>query len=115
MSNNNNHISYMYIEYTAAIHMAYKHLFVGSIYDYDCVNINEYPLIITWAETEMGWDDDDIGKCLAIAAKTFRYSDDYKVSVDTFKDMLQAFFIYPESDDLTNELRLEFAKAILKD
>ena len=113
MSNNSNHISYAYIEYTAAMHMEYKHLFVESIYDDDCVN--EFPLIITWAETHMNWDEDGSGKCLASATKTFHYSDDYKVSVDTFKDMLQAFFIYPESDDLTNELRLEFAKAILKD
>ncbi len=112
MSNINTRISYTYIEYTAAMHMEYKHLFVDSIYDYDC--IHECPLIITWAEPYMHRDDDS-GKCLAIAAKTFHYSDDYKVSLDTFKDMLQAFFIYPENDDLTNELRLEFAKAILKD
>lgn len=112
MSNNNTCISYTYIEYTAAIHMAYKHLFLDTIYDYSCVD--EFPLIITWAETHMCWDADS-KKCLAIAAKTSYYSDDYKVSVDTFKDMLQAFFIYPETDALTNALRLEFAKAILKD
>lgn len=112
MSNNTTRVSFTYIEYTAAMHMEYKHLFVDSIYDYDCVN--EFPLIITWAETHMNWDDDS-KKCLAIATKTFHYSDDYKVSLDTFKDMLQAFFIFPENDAPTNELRLEFAKAILKD
>ena len=104
------HIGYTYIEYSAAFHMKYKHLFIDKIYDTEYVD--KYPLIITWAETDMEVDEES-GRCLAIAAKTMHYPDKYKLSEGVFEDLIQAFIIFPESDVDTNELRLSFARALL--
>lgn len=103
----------MYIEYSTAFHMKFKHLFVNSIYDDD--SVDECPLIITWAETDMRVSE-ETGKCLAVATKTSYYLDTFKVSEDTFENMLQAFIIFPGSDNAdedTSNLRLEFVKAFL--
>ena len=37
----------MYIEYSTAFHMKFKHLFSENIYDSD--QADKYPLVITWA------------------------------------------------------------------
>lgn len=103
-------VGFTYIEYSAEFHMKYKHLFVDSVYDSDY--IDRYPLIITWAETEMHVDDES-GSCLAIATRTNYYPDKYKLSEDVFENILQAFILFPGRDEDTNELRLNFAKAIL--
>ena len=110
MTNINNRISYAYIEYSTAFHMKYKHLFLSDIYDADYVG--KLPLIITWAETDMSVEEEN-GKCLVIATKTLYYPDNYQVTEEVFEDMLQAFLIFPEEDEDTNELRLNFAQAIL--
>ena len=110
MSNTNDHISYAFIEYNAAFHMKYKRLFIDSIYDSEC--INKYPLIITWAETEMQLEEES-SNCLVIATKTAYYPDSYKISEDVFEDMLQAFIIFPGKDEDTSEARLAFVKALL--
>lgn len=111
MENTNNQIGFSYIEYSAEFHMKYKHLFVERVYDHECVN--KYPLIITWAETEMHVEEES-GSCLAIATKTNYYPDKYKLSEDVFENILQAFILFPGRDEDTNELRLTFAKAILE-
>lgn len=111
MENTNNQIGFSYIEYSAEFHMKYKHLFVDRVYDHECVN--KCPLIITWAEAGMRIDEES-GKCLAVATKTPFYPDKYKLSQDVFENMLQAFIIYPGTDADTNELRLDFAKALLE-
>lgn len=106
-------VGYTYIEYSTAFHMKYKHLFVSRIYDED--SVGEYPLVITWAEADMKVDEDS-GKCLAVATKTSYYLDTFKVSEDTFENMLQAFIIFPDSNDeeeYSSKLRLEFVKALL--
>ena len=93
--------------------MKYKHLFIDRLYDSDY--LDAYPLIITWAEADMKIDEES-GKCLAIATKTTYYLDAFKVSEDTFENMLQAFIIFPDSndkDEASRNLRLEFVKALL--
>ena len=111
----NRRISYMYVEYTAAFHMKYKHLFAESIYDNELVAT--YPLIITWAEMDMAVEDNNNNnKCLAISAKTAHYDDSYQVTEEFFEDALQAFFLFPdtkEDDEDSSNLRLEFVKALL--
>ena len=110
MTDISNNIGYTYIEYSAAFHMKYKHLFVNRIYDAD--SVGEYPLVITWAEADMEVEE-GTGRCLAVATKTSYYLDAYRLSEDMFENLIQAFIIFPENDDDTNNLRLDFAKAIL--
>ena len=111
MTNIIDSVGYTYIEYSTAFHMKYKHLFVNSIYDGD--SVDEYPLIITWAETDMK-EDIETGKCLAVATKGSYYLDTLKISEDLFENMLQAFFIFPDiNDEDSSKLRLEFVKALL--
>ena len=110
MTDISNRISYSFIEYSAAFHMKYKHLFLSDVYDAD--QAGELPLIITWAETNMNVEEES-GKCLVIATKTRYYPDDYQVSEEVFEDMLQAFLIFPEEDEDTHVLRQNFAQAIL--
>ena len=104
----------MYIEYSTAFHMKFKHLFAEAIYDDD--QIATCPLVITWAETDMAVEDGN-NKCLAISAKTTYYEDDYRVTEELFEDALQAFFLFPDNpdddDDESSKLRLEFVKALL--
>ena len=103
----------MYIEYTTAFHMKYKHLFADTIYDND--QIDSCPLVITWAETGMAVEDGN-NKCLAVSAKTTYYEDSFKVTEAFFEDALQAFFNFPDTkddDEDSSKLRLEFVKALL--
>ena len=104
----------MFIEYSAAFHMKYKHLFADTIYDSN--QIDTYPLIITWAEAGMAVEDGN-NKWLAVAAKTAHYDDSFKVTEAFLEDALQAFFLFPDNpdddDDESSELRLEFVKALL--
>ena len=104
----------MYIEYSTAFHMKYKHLFADTIYDSD--RIDTYPLIITWAEADMEVEGVN-NKWLAVAAKTTYYEDEYRVTEEFFEDALQAFFLFPnnttDDDDESSKLRLEFVKALL--
>ena len=112
MSSINNRISYMYIEYSTAFHMKFKHLFAEAIYDAD--QADKYPLVITWAESNMDTEFDN--RCLAISAKTSHYDDSYQVSEEFFEDALQAFFLFPDTkEDVegSSDLRLEFVKALL--
>ena len=113
MTNIIDNVGYTYIEYSTAFHMKYKHLFVNRIYDED--SVAEYPLVITWAEVDMKIDY-EIGKPLAVATKASYYLDTFKVSEDTFENMLQAFIIFPDSNDeeeYSSKLRIEFVKALL--
>ena len=113
MTNIIDNVGYTYIEYSTAFHMKYKHLFLDRIYDGD--NVDECPLVITWAEADMKIEEES-GKPLAVAAKTSYYLDTFKVSEDTFENMLQAFIIFPDSNDeeeCSSKLRLEFVKALL--
>ena len=109
-----NRISYMYIEYSTAFHMKFKHLFADTIYDNH--KVATCPLIITWAETDMAVEDVNNNKCLVISAKTSYYLDSFKVTEAFFEDALQAFFLFPgtkdDAEDSSN-LRLEFVKALL--
>ena len=103
----------MYIEYSTAFHMKFKHLFSENIYDND--QADKFPLVITWAETSMAVEDGN-NKCLAIATKTDYYEDSFKVTEEFFEDALQAFFLFPDTDDDDEDsstLRLEFVKALL--
>ena len=109
----NNHISFMFIEYTAAFHMKYKHLFADTIYDSN--HIDSCPLVITWAESGMAVEEGN-GKCLAISTKSSQYLDTFRVSEEFFEDALQAFFLFPDTKDDdkdSSKLRLEFVKALL--
>ena len=102
----------MYIEYNTAFHMKFKHLFSENIYDYD--QAAKFPLVITWAESDMGVEFEK--RCLAISAKTAHYDDSYQVSEEFFEDALQSFFLFPDTDDDdkdSSKLRLEFVKALL--
>ena len=113
MSTINNRISFMYIEYSTAFHMKYKHLSADTIYDSN--HIDSCPLVITWAESGMAVEDGN-GKSLAISAKSSQYLDSYQVSEEFFEDALQAFFLFPDTkDDVegSSKLRLEFVKALL--
>ena len=114
MSSISKRISYMYIEYTTAFHMKFKHLFAESVYDSE--RVDTCPLVITWAETGMAVEDGN-NKCLAVSAKTTYYEDSFKVTEAFFEDALQAFFLFPDNptddDDESSELRLEFVKALL--
>lgn len=113
MTNIGDNVGYTYIDYSAAFHMKYKHLFVDRIYDHEIVD--EYPLIITWAETDMKIEKDS-GKPLAIATMTSYYLGISKVSEDIFENMLQAFILFPDNnddDEESSKLRLEFVKALL--
>ena len=103
----------MFIEYSAAFHMKFKHLFADTIYDSH--KIDSCPLVITWAEMDMEVEDGN-AKFLAIAAKSNNYEDSFKVTEEFFADALQAFFLFPDmqdDDDETSKLRLEFVKALL--
>ena len=103
----------MYIEYSTAFHMKFKHLFAEDVYDSQ--RIGTCPLVITWAEMDMAVEDAD-ARCLAVAAKTSIYVDRFKVSEEFFEDALQAFFLFPDTnanDDESSKLRLEFVKALL--
>ena len=113
MPSTNKHISFMYIEYSAAFHMKFKHLCADAIYDSNL--IDSCPLIITWAEMDMAVED-GTNKCLAISAKSNNYEDSFKVTEAFFEDALQAFFLFPDTkddDEDSSELRLEFVKALL--
>ena len=104
----------MYIEYSTAFHMKFKHLFAEAIYDGD--QADKYPLVITWAETDMGVEFEK--RCLAISAKTSQYLDSFKVTEEFFEDALQAFFLFPDTkddDEDSSTLRLEFVKALLNE
>ena len=108
-----NRISYMYIKYSTAFHMKFKHLFADTIYDSD--KVATCPLVITWAETDMAVEDGN-NKCLAISTKTSYYEDSFEVSEEFFEDALQAFFLFPDTkdnDEDSSNLRLEFVKALL--
>ena len=106
----NKSISFMYIEYSTAFHMKFKHLFSENIYDND--QADKFPLVITWAESNMDVEFDK--RCLAISAKTAQYDDSYQVSEEFFEDALQAFFLFPDTiDEDSSKLRLEFVKALL--
>ena len=112
MTNINKQISFMYIEYSTAFHMKFKHLFIESVYD--CDGICRYPLVITWAEANM--EVTESNKCLVIATQTAHYEDKFKVTENFFEDALQAFFLFPDSNDeeeASSKLRLEFVKALL--
>lgn len=109
----NNRISYMYVKYTTAFHMKFKHLFADTIYDSE--RIDTCPLVITWAETGMAVEEGN-DKSLAIATKTAYYEDSFEVSEEFFEDALQAFFLFPDSsndDEDSSKLRLEYVKALL--
>ena len=103
----------MYIEYSTAFHMKFKHLFADTIYDSDL--IDTCPLVITWAESDMeveGGND----KSLAISTKSSQYLDSFKVTEEFFEDALQSFFLFPNTkdrDEGSSKLRLEFVKALL--
>ena len=100
----------MYIEYSTAFHMKFKHLFAEAIYDGD--QADKYPLVITWAESNM--DTEFEKRCLAVSAKTAHYDDSYQVSEEFFEDALQAFFLFPDAKgEDSSKLRLEFVKALL--
>lgn len=104
----------MYIEYSTAFHMKFKHLFSEAIYDND--RADKYPLVITWAEADMATEDGN-DKYLAIATKISYYEDSFEVTEEFFEDALQAFFLFPnnpnDDDDESSKLRLEFVKALL--
>ena len=103
----------MYIEYSTAFHMKFKHLFAESIYDSE--RGGTCPLVITWAESYMAPEDGN-DKCLAISAKTAHYADSYQVSEELFEDALQSFLLFPDTkdrDEDSSTLRLEFVKALL--
>ena len=103
----------MYIEYSTAFHMKFKHLFAESVYDSE--RVDTCPLVITWAETGMAVEEGN-NKCLAVAAKTTFYEDSFKVTEEFFEDALQAFFLFPDSsndDEDSSKLRLEYVKALL--
>lgn len=113
MSDINNRISYMYIEYSTAFHMKYTHLFADSIYDSN--RIATHPLIITWAEMDMAVEEGN-NKYLAASTKTNSYEDSFKVTEGLFEDALQAFFLFPDTkadDEDASNLRFEFVKALL--
>ena len=102
----------MYIEYSTAFHMKFKHLFAEDIYDSD--QADKYPLVITWAKSDMGVVFEK--RCLAISTKSSQYLDSFKVTEEFFEDALQAFFLFPdtkEDDEDSSKLRLEFVKALL--
>ena len=103
----------MYIEYTTAFHMKFKHLFADCIYDDG--QLDKAPIVITWAESNMTVED-TTNKCLAVAAKTAHYEDSFKVTEEFFEDALQSFFLFPDindDDEYSSKLRLEFVKALL--
>ena len=109
----NQQISYMYIEYTTAFHMKFKHLFAESVYEGE--QVDTYPLVITWAEIGMAVEECN-NKCLAVSAKTTNYEDSFKVTEEFFEDALQAFFLFPDTkddDEDSSKLRLEYVKALL--
>ena len=113
MPSTDKQISCMYIEYSTAFHMKFKHLFSESVYDSE--RVDTYPLVITWAEINMQVEEGN-NKCLAIAAKTAHYEDSFKVTEEFFEDALQAFFLFPDTkdnDEDSSKLRLEFVKALL--
>ena len=102
----------MFIEYSAAFHMKFKHLFID--YVYDDGKLDKAPIVITWAESDMCMEADN--KCLAVAVKTEHYENSFKVTEEFFEDALQAFFLFPDSsndDEDSSKLRLEYVKALL--
>ena len=109
----NKQISFMYIEYSTAFHMRFKHLFAEDIYDSN--KVDYCPLVITWAECSMSIEDGG-DKSLAVSTKTDYYDDSFKVTEELFEDALQAFFLFPDTKDEdkdSSKLRLEFVKALL--
>ena len=103
----------MYIEYTTAFHMKFKHLFLENIYDSD--QAGKFPLVITWAEADMRVEEGN-NKCLAVSAKTTYYENRFKVTKKFFEDALQAFFLFPDTNgEDSSNLRLEFVKALLNE
>ena len=103
----------MFIEYSAAFHMKFKHLFTNTIYDSH--RIDSCPLVITWAESNMEVKGGN-AKCLAISTKSPQYLESFKVTEEFFEDALQAFFLFPDTkddDEDSSKLRLEFVKALL--
>ena len=103
----------MYIEYSTAFHMKFKHLFAESVYDSE--RVDTCPLVITWAETGMAVEEGN-NKFLAVSTKTTYYEDSFKVTEEFFEDALQAFFLFPDSsndDEDSSKLRLEYVKALL--
>lgn len=102
----------MFIEYSTAFHMKFKHLFTENIYDND--QADKFPLVITWAESDMDVEYDN--RYLAISTQTSHYLDSFKVTEEFFEDALQAFFLFPDTkdnDEDSSNLRLEFVKALL--
>ena len=104
----------MYIEYTTAFHMKFKHLFAETIYDSDQVSTR--PLVITWAEADMAVEGGN-NKWLAVSTKSALYDDSFQVTEAFFEDALQAFFLFPDNptdeDEDSSKLRLAFVKALL--
>ena len=103
----------MYIQYSTAFHMKFKHLFAETVYNSH--EIGSCPLVITWAETDMAVEDGNT-KCLAISTKSSQYLDSFRVTEEFFEDALQAFFLFPDMHDEdkdSSKLRLEFVKALL--
>ena len=106
----NKQISFTYIEYSTTFHMKFKHLFSENIYNN--AKADKFPLVITWAESNMDVEFDN--RCLAISAKTAHYDDSYQVTEEFFEDALQAFFLFPDTKGVdSSKLRLEFVKALL--
>ena len=104
-------ISFMYIEYSTAFHMKYKHLFMDTILDES--QIATCPLVITWAAIKMEVEGSN-DEYLAISAKSAQYIDEFEVTEEFFEDALQSFFIFPDTDDEdSSKLRLEYVKALL--
>ena len=102
----------MYIEYSTAFHMKFKHLFAECVYDDG--QVDKAPFVITWAEYNMCMEDGN--KCLAVAAKTELYEDRFKVTEEFFTDALQSYFLFPnthDDDEDSSKLRLEYVKALL--
>ena len=110
MTNIVEQVGYTFIDYDAEFHMKHKHLFMDSVYDSEY--LPDYPLIITWAETDMKLED-RTNKCLAIATKVSYYKDILKLSQDVFEDLLIAYVLFPEDNEESRELRLNYARAIL--
>ena len=103
----------MYVKYSTAFHMKFKHLFADTIYDSG--QIATYPLVITWAESDMTVEPAN-NKSLAVATKTSYYEDSFEVTEEFFEDALQSFFLFPDindDDEDSYKLRLEFVKALL--
>ena len=101
----------MYIEYSTAFHMKYKHLFMDTIHDEN--QITTCPLVITWAAIKMEVEGSN-DEYLAISAKSAQYIDEFEVSEEFFEDALQSFSLFPDTNgEDSSTLRLEFVEALL--